>query len=418
MADTFVLRYPASGLAAGDCEWLAVDSHGARLGDAGQGTLADAASACAGRRLLVLVPGAEVTLAVPELPTRNASKLQKLVPFALEDSLAAEVEAMHFACGRQRADRRLPVAAVERARLRQWLAALAAAGLAPLALYPDSLLVPDNPAHVVVLLEANRLVVRRPAALPLVLEAQPLAAALAVAGLAGNSEEPAAQPHVLLYVAAAEWAAAEPVFEALRPDFASFKVQLLVDGALPLLAAAAVAGQPLSLLQGEFAARQGLAAEWPRWRLAAALVAALLVAHLAALGVDWWRLRQDELRVDQQLKALAAEALPNVQNLARLASVRLTVEARVRRTRAALSEGLLGTLGTLGAAVASAPGTQLQSLSYREGTTDLVIDAPDVGALDRLQEAAKGRGYDAQLQGATQHEQRYQGHLQLKGPGS
>jgi hypothetical protein len=90
----------------------------------------------------------------------------------------------------------------------------------------------------------------------------------------------------------------------------------------------------------------------------------------------------------------------------------------VRRTRAATTEGLLGTLGVLATAVGAAPGTHVTSLSYRGGTTDLTLDAPDVAALDRVQQAAKGRGYDAQLQGASQREQRYEGRLQLKGPGT
>jgi general secretion pathway protein L len=417
MADSLVLRYPIDRGPA-ECEWVGVDAHGVRTGPAGRGALADAAAAQGGRRLLVLVPGEDVTLAAPELPTKGAARLQKLVPFALEEHLATEVEAMHFAIGRGD-DGALEVAAVERTRLRGWLDALGAAGLVPAALAPDALALPANPAHVVVLLDGGRLLVRRPGRLPLTLQAMPLAAALSVAGLprpAGDA--PVVPPHVILYCTPADWAAAEAVFESLRPELASLNVQLLADGALGLLAAGAVASPPLSLLQGPFAVREGWAAQWPRWRVAAGLVAALLVVHVATVGVEWWRLRQDEARLDQQLHALGAEALPDVQNLARLPSLRLAVEGRVRKSRAAATEGLLGTLGALGAAVHAAPGAELQSLSYRDGTADLLVDAPDVGTLDRLQEAARGRGYDAQLQGATQKDQRYQGHLQLKGPGS
>jgi general secretion pathway protein L len=419
MAETFVLRYPASTATSRDCEWVVVDAHGARVGELGRGALAEAAEAVAGRRLVVLVPGAEVLLAAPELPTRSAAKLAKLIPFALEEQLATDVDAMHFASARATANGPLQVAAVERTRLGAWLAELAAAGLAPAAMHPDSLLVPDNPAHAVVLLEAGRLMVRRPGELPLALHAEPLAAALAVAGLLPPAGEPTAgAPHVLLYAAPADWAGAEPLVESLRDRFSSLNVQVLADGVLPLLAAGAVSASPLSLLQGEFLPRQGLSAEWPRWRVAASLLAVLLVAHLGANGIDWWRLRQDEARADQQLKSLAAEALPDIQNLSRLPSVRLAIEGRVRKSRAAVSEGLLGTLNALGTAVAAAPGAQLQSLSYRDGTSELTVDAPDVGSLDRLQEAVRGRGFDAQLQGAAQHEQRFQGHLQLKGPGS
>jgi general secretion pathway protein L len=418
MAESLVLRYPLTGDSAVECEWVPVDPHGLRAGDPGRGTLAQAALACAGRRLVVLVPAEEVTLAAPELPTRSRARLQKLVPFALEEHLAAEIDGLHFAIGRPLEGGGVEVAAVEAARLRAWLEALAAVGLAPAALCADALALPDNPAHVVVLLEPGRLVVRRPGRRPLTLEATPLATALSVAGLPRPAgEDPGAPPHVLLYAAPADWAAAEPLVESLRGEFASLNVQLLADGALGLLAAGAVAQAPLSLLQGPFAPREGWQGQWPRWRLAASLVAALVVVHVAMLGVDGWRLHKQEVAIDQQLRALAVEALPDVQNPARLPSIRLAIEGRVRKSRAATTAGLLGTLGALGAAVGAAPGTQLQSLSYRDGATDLLVTAPDVGALDRLQEAARGRGYEAQLQGATQKDQRYEGRLQLKGPG-
>src|SRR5262249_1073291 len=86
-------------------------------------------------------------------------------------------------------------------------------------------------------------------------------------------------------------------------------------------------------------------------------------------------------------------------------------------SRALLSEGLIGALGAYAAASKAAPGAQLTSLSYHDGTTDLTVDAPDVGALDALREAARGRGFNAELQGATHHDTRYQGRSQLRGPG-
>jgi len=419
MAESFVLRCPVPGASADEAEWLAVDSGGARIGEPERGTLAAAAAAVGGRRVVVLVPGEDVALSVPELPARGAAKLLKLIPFALEEQLAADVETLHFAIGRQTSDRHVPVATVEREHLTGWLARLAAAGLSPAALYPDSLAVPDNPGHVVVLIDAGRVIVRRPGALPLVLDADPVESALALAGLEPTEDSALSAQHLLVYASTADWRSNRVAIEALRDSVASLNVQLMPHGPLPLLASTVVTAPPWTLLQGEYAVRgQGFASEWPRWRLAASLFAAFLVLHLVTLGVDYWRVHREELKVDQQLRAAATEALPNIQNISRLPSVRLAVESRLRATRAAVSEGLLGTLGALAAATAAAPGTLINSLSYREGTTDLTVDAPDVGALDRLREAAKGRGFEAELQGAAQHDTRYQGRLQLRGPRS
>ena len=141
------------------------------------------------------------------------------MPFALEEQLATEIEAMHFALGRQGADGRVAVAAVERERFAGLVAALEAAGLAPAAVYSTSLVVPDNPAHVVVVLEGQTAIVRRPGALPLALDADPLAAALEIAGLptgATDGLDPAA--NVLVYADSVDWPRYEPVHRgAARP---------------------------------------------------------------------------------------------------------------------------------------------------------------------------------------------------------
>jgi general secretion pathway protein L len=418
MAESFILRFPAPLAAAAEAEWLIVDASGARLGATRRGTLAAAAASLGGRRLVVLVPGVHVTLAAPQLPSKGAAKLLQLVPFALEEQLATDIEALHFATGKQGSDGVVPVAVLERDSFAGWLARLGDAGLAPAAVYPDSLLVPENPAHVVVLIEPDHVVIRRPGAPPLVLDSDPLDAAFAVGGLSPDGGDVAGAAHVLLYAVETDWLAHQPVVESLREHVASLRVQLLPEGALPLLSSAAVNAPPFNLLQGEFVSRQGFASEWPRWRLAASLAGAFLALHVATLGVDWWRLHREESRVDQELHAAAAEALPNIQNLSRLPSIRAAVESRLRASRAVVTEGLLGTFGVLATAISAAPGTLLESLSYRDGVTDLTVDAPDVSAVDRVQQAAKSRGFDAQLQGATQREQRYQGRLQLRGPGS
>ena len=417
MADSFILRYPVPGAVGHEAEWQSVDGSGTPTSLRGRGSLAEAASVAGSRRLIVVVPGEDVMLASPELPARGAAKLVRLAPFALEEQLATEIEALHFAVGRPVAGKGVPVAALAREQMALWLAALAAVGLNPSVIASDALLVPENPAHVVVLLDAGRLIVRRPESLPLVLDAQPLESALALAGLGHAADGSASTAHVIVYATAAEWQTHAAAIEALKDSVASVKVQLLAEGPLPLLAAGAVNAAPLNLLQGEFAVRQGFAGEWPRWRGATLLLGACLALHFLTLGLDYWRAHRDELKVDQELKVVASEALPTIHNLDRLPSVRAAVESRLHATRAAVSEGLLGTLGVLAAASAEAPDTRINSLSYRDGTTDLTVDAPDVGALERLRQAAKKRGFNAELQGATQHETRYQGRLELKGPG-
>ena len=407
MADYCVLRLTAPG--RGD--WLCVDPTGRPLGPVTAGALEDAVESARGRRLVVLVPGADVALAEPEIPLK-AGRLLQAVPFALEESLAGDVESLHFAICRPR-DGRVPTAAVERERLSGWLATLTASGLSPEALYSEAMVLPANPAHTVVVLDGERLLARPPGSTGLVLDVEPLDAALKLLGL---PPPPGSDPaHVLVYASEADFERQRTTLEALKASVETLNVQLLTDGVLPLLAAGAAAQAPINLLQGAYAPRGDWGGQWPRWRLAASLAAAFLALHVGTQAYGYFHLRAEERKLDAELLAVAREALPDITNPARLPNLRAVAEGRVRALAAAGHGGLLGTLGVVAQAMGQAPNTTLSTVNYREGTTELTLEAPDVGALDRFQQSISSQGLSAAMQGTTQKESRYQGHLQVKG---
>jgi general secretion pathway protein L len=125
MPDIFVLQLPSltalSEAATPLTHWVNMDTQGVVVGSVGHGSLEEAALAATGKVVRVLVPGTDVLLAAPVFPARSAAKLLQLVPFALEDQLASDVELLHFALGRQRPDQSLPVAVVDHQRLRACL---------------------------------------------------------------------------------------------------------------------------------------------------------------------------------------------------------------------------------------------------------------------------------------------------------
>src|SRR5512139_927942 len=82
-------------------EWVIVDATGTRLNNVAIGSLEQAATEAPGRKVVVLVPGTDVLLSEPELPPKNAAKLAQIVPFALEEQLASDVETLHFAIGKR-----------------------------------------------------------------------------------------------------------------------------------------------------------------------------------------------------------------------------------------------------------------------------------------------------------------------------
>jgi general secretion pathway protein L len=388
--------------------WVIVDAAGARLGPVATGGLADAAPLAAERRVIVLVPGAEVTLAEPELPARG-SRLAQVAPFALEEQLAGDVEDFHFAVGQQRDDGRARVAAVPRARMSEWLAALSAAGLAPEAMYCETLCLPENPGKTVAVLESGQLAVQPPAGLPFALSVEPLTEAFALAGLEGEDR------HVQLFAAQQDWDSQRNMIEALREVAGSLEVQLMPDGALPLLASGAVSRQPLSLMCGAFAPRTGLGAQWRRWRLAAALAAALVALVGGTSAWELVKLRAEEHRLDAAIEQTFRVAIPDVQTIV---DPRQQMSQRLGSTAAADPAGLLGRLDVLSQAVAGIGGVQVRSLGWNDRKLDIRISAPASETLTELARAVGQRGLSFDVQSTVPRESGVDGLVSIRPAGA
>jgi general secretion pathway protein L len=410
MADWLLLRLPRAP--EQPATWLAADARGMPVGLAQSGPLSLAAQRASGRRVCALVPGAEVLLAQPEVPARTGAKLLQLVPFALEEHLAEDIDDLHFAIGKRAAGAaRLPVAVVARALLDQWLTTLRSNGIEPDVVYADSDLLPENPGQAVALLEEDVVSVRPPGGSPVTLPAEALAEALEIA-LSGA--DATAARGLILYSGPAEWQRHSAQVEAARPRFEGIKVQLLSGGPLTLFAQQLPSATPINLLQGSYTASSSRAVGLRAWRVAAMLLGALVALHLIGKVAELSVLKRHEHQVDASIRDTFHSAMPGEVN---------TVDARGRMSaRLALARGagggLLPALQALAQARDSAPGTSVQAVNYHDGSVEMKLSAPDAASLDRLSQALRNNGWQADLTGGTNAGTGYEGRIQVRANGS
>lgn len=409
MAEWLVLRLPQG--AAGNYSWLLSDAHGQPLGAPESGPLAQAATLAAGRMLGLVVPTADVLFTEVDLPVKGAVKAQQIVPFALEEQLAADIDTLHFALGRRsESSARTTVAVVTRGLMNAWLAELAAAGLTPDFIGAEAALLPDNPGHTVAMLDGDMLCVRRAGHSPLALPADQIASALAVTlGEAMRSE------HLLFYVSPEDWKRRASEIEALRGACASLKVQLLTSGPLPLLAPQLAAGSELNLLSGEFAPKSVGGNGWRRWQLAAILAAALFAVHVTGLSLQLLQQSRAERALDAAIGSIARNALPGDSGSG---AVRARIEQRLLAAQdQAASGGLMPALAALAQAMNSARGATLQGLSMREGGMDLRLKASDAETLEHINESLRENGWHAELTSGGAAGAGYEGRIQMRPAG-
>ncbi|MBV9725398.1 MAG: type II secretion system protein GspL [Gammaproteobacteria bacterium] len=411
MADWLLLRLPRTDTEL--ATWLVVDARGTPSSPPQSGPLALAAARTAGRRVCVLVSGAEVLLAEPEVPVKAGAKLQQLVPYALEEQLAEDIEDLHFALGKRTSESaRVPVAVVARALLDQWIAELRGAGIEPDAVYADSELLPQNPGQAVALLEADTVAVRPPGGTPVTLPADALGEALEIARTGADASATGGRG-LILYTGAPEWHQHSAQVEAARPHFDGIKVQLLAGGPLALYAQQLPTTSAINLLQGAYAPVSSRGVGLKAWRVAAMLLAGLVALHIVGKTVELQLLKRHERQLDASIRDTFRSAM---HTEASATEARRLMERRLAGSRGA-GEGLLPALQALAQARDSAPGTNVQSLNFHTGTLEMKVSAPDASSLDRLSQSLRSNGWHADLTGGSNSGSSYEGRIQMHSGG-
>jgi general secretion pathway protein L len=415
MADWLLLRLPRAPAAI--ASWMVVDARGAAIEAPSSGALEGAAAAAAWRHVCLLVPGTDVLLLEPELPVKAGAKLAQMVPYALEEQLADDIDDLHFAIGRRSADSlRTQVAVVARSLMDEWLGAVQAVGIVPESVYADTDLLPANPGQAVAWLDGDTVVVRAAGASPIAMPADALAEALALARPADEFVVETRGRGLILYTGASEWQQYGATVEAMREQFDGIKVQVLSDGPLALLAPQLSAGDAINLLQGSYAPQNEHAVGWRAWRVAAILLACLVGLHLAGKTTELIVLKKHERAIDASIDQAFRASMPGEHNTT---DARRRMEQRLLTVRGGGEfSGLLPALGALAAARSGAQGTVVQALSFREGSVDLKLAAPNAESLDHISHALRDSGWQADLTAGNVTGTTYEGRIQIRPKGS
>lgn len=400
-------------------QWLVCNSDGQIVVKPVSGELAQATAMAPGRRVAVILPANEALVTDCEAPAKSAAKLAQVIPYALEERVADEIENLHFALGdRDPNSGRVPVVVIERARLDARLAELHSAGLMVNAVYSEASLLPAAPGQMIALLEGDTLTLRTSDAPPLVMPALSIddAFEIALAGLSApvaGLEAPL--PGLLVYAGHDEWQAHQHTVDAWRERFTGVKTQLLPQGPLGLLAPAAASGEAVNLLQGPLAVSSPLEQGWRAWRVAAILAGVLLCLHLGSRYFELHRLQKSEAALNASIEDAFRAAMPGTQNAS---DARRRVAQRLSEIRSGGGGALLPALAALAAARNAAPSTTIEGINFREGVLDLRVIAPDAASLDAIGQQLRAASWQADIKDLTASGDNYRGRLQIRRAGA
>ena len=337
--------------------------------------------------IIVWTPAAETLLLRARLPTRSSAKIAQALPYALEEQLIEPPESLHFAFA-QETDGALAVAVTRRERMESWLAALAAAGLAPTRLAPVTLSLPLADRAWTLSFVDGEIVLRSGVR----------------AGLGGPAEaRPPAWLHAALAEARSESGAPERILLVDAPadlDSAAWREGL----GLPLEAMrpeeAAVPEAPLDLLQQHYAPRARIAALKRAYVPAAALLAAWLLATLAFDAIEWTRLSRAAGAAEEEMRTLLMKSFPETRAILDPAEqMRRGLEDLSARSGIAAPGDMLSLLARAAPEIERESRLRVQGVEYadRALTVRLVASEADAESLART---LRARSLEVEVQRA------------------
>ncbi len=405
-------------------DWIIVDDSGARRGAPSTGPLSEAINDVGDRRVIVLVPSAEVLITSIDIPIKGGARLQAALPYALEEHVAEDIEKLHFAAGTRGSNGELPVVVVNRERLEEWIEWLTVAGINASAIVPDVFGLARIPGTISLLVAEGQVMINDGADIEFAMQGVGPGDALAAIGAldetdsadSSESDEPtlAEMPrHVLVYCDAETEERYQHDWLAIRQEMESIDVSLLPDGVIPRLAATVASGAGVNLLQGDFGLRAEYSGMFKPWRNAAILLLALGVIGIAAKSTDVFVLKRQEAELKQQFETEYREISPGAASVSD--PIRLVASLRTRAGNSGTAPVFLQILEHLSRAMQQNNDASIDAISYRAGVVDVRLSAPNVSTLDNIQRVIDESGkFDAAIQSTDQDGDRVNSRIQIK----
>ncbi|MDP6437978.1 MAG: type II secretion system protein GspL [Gammaproteobacteria bacterium] len=419
MAESLVIRLPDAS--TGPAEWVVVDDSGARVSDPGRGSLNEASVLTENRKVIVLVPATRVLRLSADVPLRSVAKIRQALPFALEEQLAGDVEAQHFACEKRNESGLIPVAVVATELMEQWVDTFAENDIKADAVFAESDGIATVPATISVYVDDDSFIIRDTAGDITVADAASMDVVLDLlleqqTGELDDEEDDVSIPPVnlLIYCSASAHEQHQEYWERLRMRAENLDIKILAEGALPRMAGEVVMNRGVNLLQGKYARKVELGAHWKRWQPAATLLAAFVLLVLIFQGASYFQLSRQETALDQAASSVLSATFNNIGEVADPWN-ELTSRLGTASPEAVVSgPGFVEALEALSIAFAETPGIKMQTMSFRGGVVDMQLVAPNVDALDQLRQLVSGPGkFTAEIQSANPKDDAIEGRMQI-----
>jgi general secretion pathway protein L len=296
------------------CSWLVWSEQEQEIIASGElsdaKSLSSLAERAGNRPVDILVPAASMMLTDILVPEKGQRQALKALPFMLEESIATNIDEMHFVVGPRQGDK-LSIVAIAHEQMQNWLAWLSDAGIKAKRLVPDCLALPLEQCHWAAMECGDELILRTGegtgVSLPKTWQAIALPALLK--GAAKNNPALNDNSDALSVAVYSDAIALEGVEQRSQP----------LD--LPMLVfAKGILNAPVNLLTGTYKPKHEYSKQLLLWKNSAIICLVALVLALVNKGLDIRQLNQATEAMNVQSENIFRSVSPSTQRVVNLRS--------------------------------------------------------------------------------------------------
>jgi len=338
----------------------------------GQGTLHDAAAILHGKEVAVIVAGSEVLLTEASVPRHHHRMLLESIPYILEESLAEDVDLLHFSAGPPTLDGVVPVAVVSRERMDTWLAMLKENAIAVDRLVPAALTVPLASGQWSLVLNGSQFLLREGTWQAWAGDRRDLHRYLEAEAEQQNGTR------VQLFVDTPDPGPAE-----LPP---SLEVTSTIEKSLiEVMAEGHSEDTSLNLLQGDYSPGAQWREIWLKWRLPLTAAAIIFLLSVSGALFEYFNLKAANNDLDRQIRTIYLKTFPDSRRIVdpRAQMAQKLTELQKTTGRQGAFFALYDKTSRL---LADAPGFALNVLRFKNNRFEFDLEVRDLQTLDKLKQ--------------------------------
>ena len=390
-----------------EVDWLIASGQDKSSARSGHDALAKIAPLCSDRQVVLVVPGNSTTLCTVTLPVSNKKQLLKAIPYALEEQLVEDVESLHFAVGKQDANKATPVAVTRQKRMKNWVAVLDKHGISPEIIIPDTLLLPLKRKEWSAVIQNHSMNVRTGKNTGFSCDDTNATFMLQTALAENGNNKP---ERINLFLAD----------NAIVPEnMNELDIEIIKHSAgnnpLGILSGNINGSAVINLMQGTFVSKESGGGLLKPWKPALIAGVILLLLHIGSNVGQYFYLNNEYNKLDTEITQLYQQLFPGSKKIKNIRSLVQSKLKALGASNTAGSNGFVNLLARTGDVLHKIPGLEIKNINYRNKRMEMEVILNDLQTLEKVKNNLADTGLMVEIQSASAKDNKVTTRLKIEG---